>query len=103
MMVNIWLKVMPSRTTVSILFYCRTTLDRCSDELFVTVANQQLRGADVVQQAQVIQWLDFADGAILPASSRLVFPLLGIMPFNKQVIMRNTSCFWSSSTFSCLI
>lgn len=55
---------------------------------YFPVANPQLRGTDVVQQAQVIQWLDFADGAILPPSSRWVFPLLGIVPFNKQVLQR---------------
>nr|ABM55534.1 putative translation elongation factor 1-gamma [Maconellicoccus hirsutus] len=55
-----------------------------SNAIAYYLGNQQLRGVDAVQQAQVIQWLDFADGAILPASSRLVFPLLGIMPFNKQ-------------------
>lgn len=50
------------------------------------VGGEQLRGSDVVEQAQIIQWMDFADGIILPASSKLVFPLLGIMPLNKQVI-----------------
>lgn len=49
------------------------------------MGNQQLRGNDAVEQAQVIQWSDFSEGIILPISSRLVFPLLGIMPFNKQV------------------
>jgi glutathione S-transferase len=49
------------------------------------VANQQLRGKDALEQAQVIQWMDFADGAILPVSCKLTFPLIGIMPLNKQV------------------
>lgn len=49
------------------------------------MANQQLRGKTNYEQAQIIQWMDFADGVVLPTSSRLVFPLLGIMPLNKQV------------------
>ncbi|XP_065205240.1 elongation factor 1-gamma [Planococcus citri] len=57
-----------------------------SNAIAYYLATQQLRGTDVVQQAQVVQWLDFADGAILPASSRWVFPLLGIFPFNKQTV-----------------
>lgn len=50
------------------------------------MANDQLRGGkDPVNQAEIIQWFDFADGVITPISSKLVFPLLGIMPFKKQV------------------
>lgn len=50
-----------------------------------TVANEQLRGKTDVEKAQIIQWFGFADSEILPASSAWVFPLLGIMPYNKQV------------------
>jgi elongation factor 1-gamma len=55
-----------------------------SNAIAYYVANQQLRGKDVYEQAQVIQWMDFADGVVLPTSCKLVFPLLGIMPLNKQ-------------------
>lgn len=50
-----------------------------------TVANDQLRGQTDEERAQVIQWFSYADSEILPASSAWVFPLLGIMPFNKNV------------------
>lgn len=49
------------------------------------VASAQLRGANDLEKAQILQWLSFADGEILPASCTWVFPTLGIMQFNKQV------------------
>lgn len=52
-----------------------------------TVANEQLRGKTDIERALVIQWLDFADSEILPASCAWVFPLLGIMPYHKQVLL----------------
>lgn len=48
------------------------------------LANEQLRGTNDVQRAQVLQWTHFADAEILPASCGLVFPLLGILPYNKN-------------------
>lgn len=50
------------------------------------MANEQLRGKTEAERAEVIQWFGFADSEILPASCAWVFPLLGIMPYNKQVI-----------------
>lgn len=47
------------------------------------VANEQLRGKTALEQAQVQQWVHFAESEILPASSAWVFPLLGILPPNK--------------------
>jgi len=48
------------------------------------VANSQLRGGDdLLQQALVHQWMEFADAEILPAASTWVFPTLGVMQFNK--------------------
>lgn len=49
------------------------------------MANEQLRGKNEVEKAEILQWLGFADSEILPASCAWVFPLLGIMPYNKQV------------------
>lgn len=49
------------------------------------MANEQLRGKTDIERALVIQWLGFADSEILPASCAWVFPLLGIMPYHKQV------------------
>jgi elongation factor 1-gamma len=49
------------------------------------VANDQLRGgSDKVSQAQVLQWLAFADSEILPAACTWVYPVMGIMAHNKQ-------------------
>lgn len=61
------------------------------------VANAQLRGKTDLDQAQVLQWINFADSEILPASCAWVFPILGILQFNKQVskfvyfLRKNTS------------
>ncbi len=53
--------------------------------LIFPVANQQLRGVSEVEQAQVIQWMNFGDGEILPLSCTIVFPILGIIQHNKSV------------------
>lgn len=53
--------------------------------LFFIVANDQLKGKTDLERAEIIQWFGFADSEILPASCAWVFPLLGIMPYNKQV------------------
>ncbi|XP_015587279.1 elongation factor 1-gamma [Cephus cinctus] len=57
-----------------------------SNAIAYYVANEQLRGKTDLEKAEVIQWFGFADSEILPASSAWVFPLLGIMPYNKQTI-----------------
>lgn len=49
------------------------------------VANQQLRGNSDVEKAHILQWMSFADGEILPLSCTIVFPVLGIIQYNKQV------------------
>merc|ERR1739847_188940 len=55
-----------------------------SNTIAYYVANDQLRGGkDPVAQSQVLQWLNFADSDILPASCTWVYPCLGIMQFNK--------------------
>lgn len=57
-----------------------------SNAIAYYLANDQLRGTNPSNRAQVIQWLSFADSEILPASSAWVFPLLGIMPYNKNTV-----------------
>lgn len=52
---------------------------------YFLVANDQLKGKTDLERAEIIQWFGFADSEILPASCAWVFPLLGIMPYNKQV------------------
>ena len=49
-------------------------------------ANEQLRGgSNEVQQAQVIQWLSYADNEILPPLASWVFPKLGFIQVDKGV------------------
>lgn len=52
----------------------------------LSVSNAQLMGANSRDAAFVQQWINFADNEVLPASCTWVFPCLGIMQFNKQVI-----------------
>uniref|UniRef100_A0A1B6LWB6 Elongation factor 1-gamma n=1 Tax=Graphocephala atropunctata TaxID=36148 RepID=A0A1B6LWB6_9HEMI len=59
-----------------------------SNAIAYYVANAQLRGANELEKAQILQWLSFADSEILPASCTWVFPTLGIMQFNKQASER---------------
>lgn len=59
-----------------------------SNAIAFYVANEQLRGKTDLEKAQVQQWINFADQEILPASSAWVFPLLGILPPNKNGIER---------------
>lgn len=55
-----------------------------SNAIAYFLSNESLRGGKCpFAQAQVQQWLAFADNEIVPASCALVFPLLGIMPMQK--------------------
>ena len=56
-----------------------------SNAIAFYLANAQLRGgACELTQSQVWQWASFADSELLPAVATLVFPLLGIMQFQKN-------------------
>jgi len=55
-----------------------------SNSIAYYLSNAQLRGGNDFEKAQVLQWLSFADSEIGPASSAWVFPILGIMQFNKN-------------------
>lgn len=55
-----------------------------SNAIAYYVSNAQLRGGSDLEKAQVLQWLSFADSEIGPAASAWVFPILGIMQFNKN-------------------
>jgi len=48
------------------------------------VANETLRGTNAVDQALVQQYLEFADGEILPSACTWVYPTLGFKQYNKQ-------------------
>lgn len=60
-----------------------------SNAIAYYVANEQLRGKTDLERAQVLQWTNFSDQEILPASCGWVFPLLGIMPYNKNNLERS--------------
>jgi len=48
------------------------------------VANETLRGKTTMEQAQIVQWMSIADTCVLPSVTKWVFPVLGLMPFNKN-------------------
>ncbi|UJR35820.1 hypothetical protein I4U23_028567 [Adineta vaga] len=48
------------------------------------LSNEQLRGKTPVEQAQILQWIEYGEREINPASATLVYPCMGIMQFNKQ-------------------
>ncbi|CAF0828470.1 unnamed protein product [Adineta ricciae] len=48
------------------------------------LSNEQLRGKTPAEQAQVLQWIEYGEREINPASATLVYPCMGIMQFNKQ-------------------
>ncbi|XP_063046311.1 elongation factor 1-gamma [Engraulis encrasicolus] len=55
-----------------------------SNAIAYYLSNDALRGSGAKDQAQVMQWVTFADADIVPPASTWVFPTLGIMQFNKQ-------------------
>lgn len=55
-----------------------------SNAIAFYVSNAQLRGVSDLEKAEVLQWLSFADSEIGPAASAWVFPVLGIMQYNKN-------------------
>ncbi|XP_070494164.1 elongation factor 1-gamma [Chironomus tepperi] len=55
-----------------------------SNSIAYYLSNAQLRGGSDLEKAQVLQWLSFADSELGPASAAWVFPILGIMQFNKN-------------------
>lgn len=56
-----------------------------SNAIAYYLANEQLRGKSDYEKAQIMQWVNFGDSEILPASCAWVFPILGILQFNKVV------------------
>ena len=69
-----------SPLTLPIYLSPLTTLFICS-----SVANSQLRGNTDIDRALILQYVNFADGEILPAVCTWTFPTLGIMQPNQQV------------------
>ncbi|KAG5897562.1 hypothetical protein JTB14_007276 [Gonioctena quinquepunctata] len=50
-----------------------------SNAIAYFVANEQLRGSNDYGKAQVLQWIGFAEGEVLPAACAWVFPVMGIL------------------------
>jgi len=48
------------------------------------VSNETLRGTNPVDQALVLQYLEFAENEILPSACTWVYPTLGFKQYNKQ-------------------
>lgn len=57
-----------------------------SNAIAYYLSNEQLRGKTDVVKAQVVQWLSFADNELMPAIASWVFPALGIVQVDKQVV-----------------
>lgn len=55
-----------------------------SNAIAYYVANEQLRGKSEYDRAQILQWIGFAEGEILPAGCAWVFPVLGIIRNNAS-------------------
>jgi len=55
-----------------------------SNAIAFYLANEQLRGKSLEDQAFVQQWISFADNEILPPTCSWVFPCMGIIAFNKS-------------------
>jgi len=55
-----------------------------SNAIAYYVANDQLKGKTDYDRAQIVQWTSYADNEILPAACAWVFPVMGIIQFNKQ-------------------
>uniref|UniRef100_A0A6P7FQ90 Elongation factor 1-gamma-like n=1 Tax=Diabrotica virgifera virgifera TaxID=50390 RepID=A0A6P7FQ90_DIAVI len=54
-----------------------------SNAIAYYVSNEQLRGKNEYDRAQILQWIGFAEGEIVPAACAWVFPILGIVKNNS--------------------
>uniref|UniRef100_A0A8W7PAY5 Uncharacterized protein n=1 Tax=Anopheles coluzzii TaxID=1518534 RepID=A0A8W7PAY5_ANOCL len=59
-----------------------------SNAIAYYVANEQLRGANDFHRAEVQSFLSFADNVLLPAVQGWTFPMIGIVPYNKNNVER---------------
>lgn len=55
-----------------------------SNAIAYYVSNAQLRGVSDLEKAQVLQWLNFADSEVGPAAAAWVYPIIGIIQYNKN-------------------
>lgn len=59
-----------------------------SNAIAYYVANEQLRGTSDFYRAEVQSFVSFADNELLPAVQSWVFPVIGIVPYNKNNVER---------------
>ncbi|KAH6946626.1 hypothetical protein HPB50_014228 [Hyalomma asiaticum] len=59
-----------------------------SNAIAFYVSDDQLRGKSLLEQAQVIEFLNLADSEIIPPACTLVSPCLGTMPRSRQATDR---------------
>ncbi|XP_055601295.1 elongation factor 1-gamma [Uranotaenia lowii] len=59
-----------------------------SNAIAYYVSNEQLRGKSALEQAEVLSFLSFADNELLPAVHAWVFPVIGIIQFQKNNVER---------------
>ncbi|XP_029710495.1 elongation factor 1-gamma [Aedes albopictus] len=59
-----------------------------SNAIAYYVANEQLRGKTDLEKAQVLSFLSLADNELLPAVHAWVFPMIGIIQFQKNNVER---------------
>lgn len=55
-----------------------------SNAIALYLSNAQLKGKSPQAQAEIQQWIGFAENEILPPACTWVFPILGIMPKNDK-------------------
>lgn len=55
-----------------------------SNAIAYYVSNAQLRGNSDFEKAEVLQWLNFSDNEVWPAAAAWLFPIIGIMQYNKN-------------------
>lgn len=55
-----------------------------SNAIAYYVSNAQLRGNTDFEKAQVLQWLSFSDNELWPAAAAWLFPIIGIIQYNKN-------------------
>lgn len=60
-----------------------------SNAIAYYLSNDELKGKTDFERAQVMQWIFFAEGEILPASCAWVFPILGIIQHDKNSFERS--------------
>ncbi|XP_066137776.1 elongation factor 1-gamma isoform X1 [Euwallacea fornicatus] len=65
-----------------------------SNAITFFLADDQLKGKTDYDKAQILQWIGFAEGEVLPAACAWVFPILGIIkgnPSTEEAISRAKS------------